>query len=196
MLYYLNAFSYLLICMQKHPHSSDGLLSMSLTGAFKWIGDFPWETIAELNGLTAALDKQPLLRSPSIITQILTNKKSDAVCDKPGGLDKVLNLLQFCLAVHVPLSKNPDLPTRAEEEAYFGNAIRATKEWFHRRHGDDDNDDDDDNSGFKSGGTTGYSWTSNFGYSYKKKRKTPAERKVCHAQREFCTIDQALLFCI
>ena len=112
--------------------------------AFKWIGDFPWEEVKELNQLSDALDRQPLLRSPVVIAQILANKDSDAVCKKSGGLNKMLQLLQYCLAVSVPSAVDPSAPTPAEEEAYFGDAIRAAKAWFHRRHGRSDDDDDDD----------------------------------------------------
>lgn len=163
---------------QVHPNASDGLLSCALQYAFKWIGDFPWEEIKELNQLSSALARQPLLRSPSVIAHILTNKDSDAVCKKSSGLNKVLELLRFCLAVPVPLAKNPDEPTPAEEDAYFGNAIRATKAWFHRRHGISDDDDDDDD-GVKSGGTGAWGWTTTFSYtSAYKKQKSPAQRKV------------------
>ena len=64
------------------------MLTKALQNAFKWIGDFPWEEVKELNDLSAALDKQPLLRSPAVISQILSNKSSDAVCRKKGGLEK------------------------------------------------------------------------------------------------------------
>jgi len=92
----------------------------------------------------------------------------------------MLQLLQYCLAVSVPSAVDPSAPTPAEEEAYFGDAIRAAKAWFHRRHGrSDDDDDDDDGDGLKTGGAGAWSWTSNFSYSgVQKKRKTPAQRKV------------------
>ena len=92
----------------------------------------------------------------------------------------MLSLLRFCLAVAVPLAENPEQPTAAEEEAYFGDAIRSTKAWFHRRHGTSDDDIfDDDDDDIKQGPTGQWSWTSNFSYGGKPAKKTtPAERKV------------------
>ena len=172
----LDLVCWLLKYFQDHPHASDGLLRRALVGAFKWIGSFPWEEIKELNQLAAALEEQPLLRTPAVVTNILNNDKSDGVCDKKGGLLKVLNLLRFCLAVPVPTAKDPSNPTAQEQDAHFGSAISATKGWFHRRHGSDDDDDDDDD---KSSGSSSLGWTSTYYSSHRKPKKTPAERKVC-----------------